>query len=69
MDQKKIDRINELARKSKTVGLTESELVEQQQLRLEYRKAFLGSLSSQLDMIQIVEEDGSKTDLKKRKDS
>ena len=68
MDQKKIDRINELSKKSKTVGLTESELLEQQQLRNEYRNDFLKSLGSQLDRIQFVEEDGSKTDLK-RKDS
>lgn len=69
MDDKKIKRINELTKKSKTVGLTDAEIIEQQQLRNEYRAAFLGSLSSQLDRIQIVEEDGSKTDLKKRKDS
>ena len=51
MDDKKIKRINELAKKSKTVGLTDAEIIEQQQLRNEYRAAFLGSLSSQLDRI------------------
>lgn len=68
MNQNKIDRINELSKKSKTIGLTESEILEQQQLRNEYRNDFLKSLGSQLDRIQFVEEDGSKTDLK-RKDS
>lgn len=68
MNQKKIDRINELSKKSKTIGLTESEILEQQQLRNEYRNDFLKSLGSQLDRIQFVEEDGSITDLK-RKDS
>lgn len=68
MDQKKIDRINELSKKSKTVGLTESEILEQQELRLEFRKSFLGSLTSQLEQIKFVEPDGSHTDLK-RKDS
>ncbi len=68
MDQKKIDRINELAKKSKTVGLTDAEIIEQQQLRQEYRNAFLGSLSGQLERIKIVEPDGSQTDVK-RKDS
>ncbi len=68
MEQKKIDRINELAKKSKTVGLTDAEILEQQQLRQEYRAAFLGSLTSQLEQIKIVEPDGSQTDLK-RKDS
>lgn len=33
MDQKKIKRINELARKSKAEGLTDSEKKEQEQLQ------------------------------------
>lgn len=68
MDKKKIERINELSKKSKTVGLTEAELLEQTALRNEYRAAFLASLGAQLDSIDIVEEDGSHTPLK-RKDS
>ena len=36
MDPKKIERINELARKKKTTGLTEEELAEQAALRKEY---------------------------------
>ncbi|MDE5619681.1 MAG: DUF896 domain-containing protein, partial [Ruminococcus sp.] len=36
MNQKKIDRINELSRKSKAEGLTEEEKAEQTALRNEY---------------------------------
>ncbi len=64
MDQKKIDRINFLARKSKAEGLTYAEKLEQTQLRNEYRAAFVKSLSSQLDNIDIVEADGSITKAK-----
>ncbi|MBQ8395524.1 MAG: DUF896 domain-containing protein [Oscillospiraceae bacterium] len=66
MDKKKIERINFLARKSKTVGLTELELLEQAKLRQEYRDAFKASLEVQLNNISIVEEDGSVTDLSKK---
>ena len=38
MNQKKIDRINELAHKSKNIGLTEEEKAEQTALRNEYRQ-------------------------------
>lgn len=60
MDQKKIDRINELSRKSKTIGLTDAEKAEQTELRNEYRAAFRRSLSSQLDNTYILEPDGTK---------
>lgn len=36
MNQEKINRINELSKKSKTEGLTEEEKIEQQKLREEY---------------------------------
>ena len=50
MDQKQIDRINELARKAKTSeGLTEWEQAERAALRREYIDSVLGSLQSQLD--------------------
>ena len=45
-----IQRINELARKSKTeAGLTEAEKEEQQLLRKQYIEAFKANLRSQLD--------------------
>ncbi|MBR4755211.1 MAG: DUF896 domain-containing protein [Lachnospiraceae bacterium] len=59
MEQKKIDRINELARKSKAEGLTTAEREEQQVLRKEYIEAIRGNLKSQLDNIDMVNPDGS----------
>ena len=46
MEQWKIDRINELARKSKSAGLTELEKIEQNALRREYIRAVTGNLQS-----------------------
>ena len=59
----RIERINELARKSKTVGLTEEEKKEQAMLRKEYIAAIRMNIRSQLDNISIQEEDGSITNL------
>lgn len=60
MNQKKIDRINELARKSKSVGLTEEEKAEQIELRNEYRQSVVGNLASQLNNTYVVTPDGKK---------
>lgn len=67
MIQSKIDRINELYHKSKTVGLTDEEKAEQQKLRREYIDSFKLSLTSQLDNMYIVEEDGSETKVERKK--
>lgn len=53
--KEKIDRINELARKSKANGLTEEEKQEQQALRMEYIEAFRESFKAQLEQIEIVD--------------
>ena len=66
MDQKKIDRINVLARKSRESGLTEEEKQEQALLRREYVDSVVGNLKSQLDTITIVDEKGRKTKLKQK---
>lgn len=63
MEQKKIDRINELARKQKNEGLTEQELAEQKILRREYIDSFKSSLISQLNNIYIIDEKGNKAKL------
>lgn len=59
MDQKGIDRINELARKSKMMGLTSEEKEEQGKLRKEFIAGIRMNLRSQLDNIDIEEADGS----------
>lgn len=64
MEQKKIDRINELYKKSKTTGLTEAEKEEQQQLRTEYRMSIVNNLSGSLQNVRIKNPDGSITELK-----
>ena len=66
MDKSRIDRINELYRKSRAEGLSEVEKMEQQILRKEYIDAIKRNLSSQLDNISIQEKDGSITDLGKK---
>lgn len=59
--QAQIDRINELARKSKTPeGLNEEEKIEQQKLRRLYIDSFKESLVGQLENTYIVDEKGNK---------
>lgn len=60
MTQEKINRINELARKQKSVGLTEDEKQEQYVLRREYIESFKRSLVGQLENTYIVRPDGTK---------
>ena len=59
MKQEQIERINELARKSKTPGLTPEETEEQKKLRAEYIASVRMNLRTQLDNINIQEKDGS----------
>ena len=63
MEQYKIDRINELARKAKTGPLTPEELAERDALRREYIQSYVGDLKSQLDSMTIVDEKGNKRKL------
>ena len=69
MTKESIDRINELARKSKAEGLTEEEKVEQAALRKEYLADIRKSLEATLSNVYFVEEDGSQTPLKKKDDT
>lgn len=60
MEQSKIDRINELAKKSKAEGLTPAEAEEQKVLRAEYVAAFRASLTAQLESTVIVDKNGNR---------
>lgn len=66
MEQKKIDRINELARKAKEGPLTEAEMEERDLLRREYIDSVVGSLKGQLDNTYIMDKNGRKTKLRKK---
>ncbi len=66
MEQYKIDRINALAKKSKTEGLTEEEKQEQAVLRREYIDAVKASLCANLDNTYVVDEKGNKRKLGKK---
>ncbi|MBR2309461.1 MAG: DUF896 domain-containing protein [Oscillospiraceae bacterium] len=55
-----IARINELAKKAKTEGLTDEELVERDKLRRIYIDNVKASLTGQLDNTYIVYPDGTK---------
>lgn len=58
MNKKKLERINELARRSKAEGLTEAERLEQAELRREYIEAVRRNLRGQLDNIDIITKEG-----------
>lgn len=61
MVQEKINRINELARKSKTPeGLTEAEKAEQKSLRDEYIREYRAQFTGILDNTYIQRPDGTK---------
>ena len=60
-----IARINELARKAKTVGLTDEELVERDKLRRIYIDSVKANLVGHLDNTYVVDEKGNKKPLKK----
>lgn len=66
--EEKIKRINELYHKSKNAGLTEAEKEEQKQLRQEYIASVRGNLRSQLDRIDIINADGTVTNLKEKRE-
>ncbi|MBP3856740.1 MAG: DUF896 domain-containing protein [Ruminiclostridium sp.] len=60
MDKSKIERINFLARKSKSDGLTDEEKAEQQKLRSEYREYMKKGFMAELSNTYIVDENGNK---------
>ena len=63
MEQHKINRINELAKKE---NLTDEEKEEQKMLRQEYIEEYKSNLRAQLDNTYVVDENGNKEKLKKK---
>lgn len=66
MEQNKIERINALAHKAKTSGLTEAEIAERDTLRKEYLADVRVAVQAQLDNTVVVEPDGTRRPLQKR---
>ena len=67
MEQAKLDRINELARKAKSgEPLTEEELSERAALRTEYIREFRASMTGILDNTVVVRPDGSREKLSQK---
>ena len=62
----RVDRINELYRKQKTVGLTEEEKAEQKKLRDEFREIVRRNMSLDLGNTVIERPDGQREKLRRR---
>ena len=67
MTSEQIARINELARKKRTVGLTEGEVREQAALRQEYLEGFRANMQQVLDNVRIQRPDGTLERLQKKR--
>ena len=66
MEREKIERINELARKKKTIGLTPMELEEQAQLRRQYLDEFRANMEETLKRVRVEQADGTYKPLVKK---
>lgn len=66
MEHEKIERINVLARKMKTEGLTEAEKAEQAALRREYLDGFRANMEAVLAGVVIQHPDGTRQKLQKK---
>ena len=66
MEHEQIERINELARKKKTVGLTPAEVEEQAALRKQYLAEFRANMEDTLRRVRVEQEDGTYKPLVKK---
>ncbi len=66
MTEELLNRINELARKSRTEGLTEEEKAEQAQLRQQYIKGFRQGFENTMNNVYIMDKDGNKKKVEKK---
>ncbi len=65
-ESKRLARINELAKKAKTEGLTEEEKAERDILRKEYLADFRKRVRAQIERIEFVDENGNRTPVKRK---
>ena len=65
--EKLLKRINELAKKSREEGLSDSEKAEQATLRQEYIKKFRQGMENTLSNVYIMDENGNKRKVEKKK--
>ena len=66
MEHEKIERINELARKKKTVGLTAAEQEDQAELRAQYLREFRANMEDTLRRVRVEQADGTYKPLVKK---
>lgn len=69
LSKEKLNRINELANKKKSEGLTETEAKEQSQLRSEYLEVFRSSFKSQIENTKVIDPDGNDVTPEKLKEA
>lgn len=69
LSKQKMARINELAKKAKSSGLTKEETLEQQQLRREYIQAFRKAMVDMLHSVTVIDPNGNDVTPKKLKES
>lgn len=62
----RVARINELARKKRTVGLSDEELREQQLLRAQYLRDFRRGMQQTLENVVVQEPDGTRRPLRRK---
>lgn len=65
LPQHKLDRINELSKKSKTSGLSQAEATEQQELRQEYLKVFRSTIRDTIEHVKVIDPNGDDVTPKK----
>jgi len=59
LSKEKLNRINELSKRAKTIGLTKQEEMEQKSLRTEYLQTFRNSFKDQLHSVTVVDDNGN----------
>lgn len=67
-EDKLLERINHLAHKHKTIGLTDEELAEREVLRKEFLVNFRQRMVGVMENVYIKDEDGSVNKLKRKED-